>query len=81
MPIDPLKPPREDESIDAFLLIGDNALREPPGEHYVLDLGEEWRNFYRVCHSSMRSGCSDRERETQRPPRFCRTRKKRAWGR
>ena len=45
VPIDPLKPPREDESIDAFLLIGDNALREPPGEHYVLDLGEEWRNF------------------------------------
>ena len=45
VPIDPTKPPREDESLDAFLLIGDNALREPPGEHYVLDLGEEWRNF------------------------------------
>ena len=45
VPIDPTKPPREDEALDAFLLIGDNALREPPGEHYVLDLGEEWRNF------------------------------------
>ncbi len=45
VPIDPLKPPREDESLDAFLLIGDNALREPPGDHYVLDLGEEWQNF------------------------------------
>ncbi len=45
VPIDPLAPPREDETLDAFLLIGDNALREPPGEHYVLDLGEEWNNF------------------------------------
>ena len=44
-PVDPLRPPREDETLDAFLLIGDNALREPPGEHYVLDLGEEWFNF------------------------------------
>ena len=43
--IDPLRPPREDESLDAFLLIGDNALREPPGDHYVLDLGEEWQNY------------------------------------
>lgn len=45
VPIDPRKPPRDDESLDAFLLIGDNALREPPGDHYVLDLGEEWQNF------------------------------------
>ena len=45
VPIDPLAPPREDESLDAFLLIGDNALREPPGAHYVLDLGEEWSDF------------------------------------
>ena len=45
VPIDPLAPPREDETLDAFLLIGDNALREPPGDHYVLDLGEEWRDF------------------------------------
>jgi len=45
VPIDPLRPPRDDESLDAFLLIGDNALREPPGDHYVLDLGEEWQNF------------------------------------
>ena len=36
--IDPLRPPRDDETLDAFLLIGDNALREPPGDHYVLDL-------------------------------------------
>ncbi len=45
VPVDPLRPPREDETLDAFLLIGDNALREGPGEHYVLDLGEEWHNF------------------------------------
>lgn len=45
VPIDPLRPPREDPSIDAFLLVGDNALREPPGEFYVLDLGEEWTDF------------------------------------
>ena len=45
VPIDPTKPPREDKTLDAFLLIGDNALREPPGDHYVLDLGEEWQNF------------------------------------
>ncbi len=45
VPIDPLKPPRGDETLDAFLLIGDNALQEPPGDHYVLDLGEEWTNF------------------------------------
>ncbi|MEK6711340.1 MAG: MqnA/MqnD/SBP family protein, partial [Nitrospinota bacterium] len=45
VPIDPLSPPREDKALDAFLLIGDNALREPPGEFYVLDLGEEWTAF------------------------------------
>ena len=45
VPIDPLNPPRGDKALDAFLLIGDNALREPPGEHYVLDLGEEWTAF------------------------------------
>ncbi|MEE9275954.1 MAG: MqnA/MqnD/SBP family protein, partial [bacterium] len=45
VPIDPETPPREDASLDAFLLIGDNALHEPPGDFYVLDLGEEWRDF------------------------------------
>ena len=45
VPIDPERPPREDESLDAILLIGNNALREPPGDFYVLDLGEEWTNF------------------------------------
>ena len=47
VPVDPLRPPREDPSVDAFLLIGDNALREPPGELYVLDLGDEWTAFTR----------------------------------
>ncbi|MBI4251610.1 MAG: hypothetical protein HY618_04040 [Candidatus Tectomicrobia bacterium] len=45
VPIDPQRPPRGDKALDAFLLIGDNALREPPGEFYVLDLGEEWTAF------------------------------------
>lgn len=45
IPIDPERPPREDESFDAFLLIGDNALREPAGDLRVIDLGEAWTDF------------------------------------
>ena len=43
--VDPERPPREDTSLDAFLLIGDNALRESPGELEVIDLGEVWTDF------------------------------------
>lgn len=43
--IDPERPPREDESLDAFLLIGDNALREPAGDFRLIDLGEAWTEF------------------------------------
>lgn len=46
--IDPEAPPREDESLDAFLLIGDNALREPPGAFYVMDLGDEWTAYTKL---------------------------------
>lgn len=42
VPVDPLRPPRDDASIDAFLLIGDSALREPAGDFRVIDLGEVW---------------------------------------
>lgn len=45
VPVDPERPPREDESLDAFLLIGDNALREPDGDLRVVDLGEAWTDF------------------------------------
>ncbi|HJP13530.1 MAG: menaquinone biosynthesis protein [Nitrospinota bacterium] len=43
--VDPLRPPREDESFDAFLLIGDNALREEAGGLDGVDLGEAWEAF------------------------------------
>jgi chorismate dehydratase len=45
LPVDPVCPPRDDESLDAFLLIGDNALREPQGDFDVVDLGEAWESF------------------------------------
>ncbi|MBT5369162.1 MAG: menaquinone biosynthesis protein, partial [Nitrospinaceae bacterium] len=45
LPVDPEHPPRDDESLDAFLLIGDNALREAPGDFNVIDLGEAWDSF------------------------------------
>ena len=48
VPIDPEAPPRADESLDAFLLIGDNALREPPGDLYVMDLGDEWTAYTKL---------------------------------
>ena len=44
-PVDPERPPRDDESLDAFLLIGDNALREAPGDFDIIDLGEAWESF------------------------------------
>jgi chorismate dehydratase len=43
--VDPERPPRDDESLDAFLLIGDNALREPGGDFHVIDLGEVWTDY------------------------------------
>jgi chorismate dehydratase len=43
--IDPRRPPRGDKSLDAFLLIGDNALREEAGGLGVIDLGEVWTEF------------------------------------
>tara|TARA_A100001037_G_C15150375_1_gene638820 strand:- start:38 stop:2347 length:2310 start_codon:yes stop_codon:yes gene_type:complete len=43
--VNPKIPPKEDKELDAFLLIGDNALREPPGDFYVVDLGDEWTAF------------------------------------
>ncbi len=43
--VDPLRPPLEDESFDAFLLIGDNALREEAGGLDGIDLGEAWEAF------------------------------------
>ena len=48
VPVNPEIPPKEDKELDAFLLIGDNALREPPGDCYVVDLGDEWTAFTKL---------------------------------
>tara|TARA_B100000686_G_scaffold79068_1_gene85250 strand:- start:7446 stop:9755 length:2310 start_codon:yes stop_codon:yes gene_type:complete len=48
VPVNPKIPPKEDNQLDAFLLIGDNALREPPGDFYVVDLGDEWTAFTKL---------------------------------
>jgi chorismate dehydratase len=43
--INPRCSPREDKSLDAFLLIGDNALREEADGLDAIDLGEAWTEF------------------------------------
>ena len=48
VPVNPEIPPKEDNELDAFLLIGDNALKEPPGDFYVVDLGDEWTAFTKL---------------------------------